>query len=73
MLPIVKGILRGDNKSISKAISIIDNDEHDSTLIIREIFKETGRARTVGFTGAGGVGKSTLIGKLAGEFQKRGL
>jgi LAO/AO transport system kinase len=73
MLPIVKGILKGDSKSISKAISIIDNDEHDSTIIIREIFKETGRARTVGFTGAGGVGKSTLIGKLAGEFQKRGL
>jgi LAO/AO transport system kinase len=73
MLPIVKGILRGDNKSISKAISIIDNDEHDSTIIIREIFKETGRAKTVGFTGAGGAGKSTLIGKLAGEFQKRGL
>ena len=73
MLPIVKGILKGDSKSISKAISIIDNNEHDSTIIIREIFKETGRARTVGFTGAGGVGKSTLIGKLAGEFQKRGL
>jgi LAO/AO transport system kinase len=73
MLPIVKGILKGDSKSISKAISIIDNDEHDSTIIIREIFKETGRARTIGFTGAGGVGKSTLIGKLAGEFQKRGL
>jgi LAO/AO transport system kinase len=73
MLPIVKGILKGDSKSISKAISIIDNDEHNSTIIIREIFKETGRARTIGFTGAGGVGKSTLIGKLAGEFQKRGL
>jgi LAO/AO transport system kinase len=73
MLPIVKGILRGDNKSISKAISIIDNEESDSPVIIREIFKETGRARTVGFTGAGGAGKSTLIGKLANEFQKRGL
>lgn len=73
MLPIVKGILKGDNKSISKAISIIDNDESESPIIIREIFKETGRARTVGFTGAGGAGKSTLIGKLASEFQKRGL
>ncbi|HEY7109138.1 MAG TPA: methylmalonyl Co-A mutase-associated GTPase MeaB [Nitrososphaeraceae archaeon] len=73
MLPIVKGILKGENKSISKAISIIDNDESDSPIIIREIFKETGRARTVGFTGTGGAGKSTLIGKLASEFQKRGL
>lgn len=72
MLPIVKGILKGDKRSISRAISIIDNDERDSTIIIREIFKETGRAKTVGFTGAGGAGKSTLIGKLAAEFQKLG-
>ncbi|HEX9318300.1 MAG TPA: methylmalonyl Co-A mutase-associated GTPase MeaB, partial [Nitrososphaeraceae archaeon] len=69
---IVDGILKGDKRSISRAISIIDNDEHDSKLIIRKIFKKTGRARTIGFTGAGGAGKSTLIGKLAAEFQDLG-
>jgi len=69
---IVDGILKGDKRSISRAISIIDNDERDSKLIIRKIFKKTGRARTIGFTGAGGAGKSTLIGKLAAEFQDLG-
>jgi LAO/AO transport system kinase len=69
---IVDGILKGDKRSISRAISIIDNDERDSKLIIRKIFKRTGRARTIGFTGAGGAGKSTLIGKMAAEFQDLG-
>jgi LAO/AO transport system kinase len=72
MLPIVKGILKGDKRSISRAISIIDNDEPDSRGIIQEIFNKTGGGRTIGFTGAGGAGKSTLIGKLAHEFQKMG-
>ena len=72
MLPIVEGILKGDKRSISRAISIIDNDESDSREIIQEIFTKTGRGRTIGFTGAGGAGKSTLIGKLAHEFQKMG-
>ena len=57
MLPIVEGILKGDKRSISRAISIIDNDEPDSRGIIQEIFKKTGGGRTIGFTGAGGAGK----------------
>ena len=72
MLPIVEGILKGDKRSISRAISIIDNDEPDSLGIIQEIFNKTGGGKTIGFTGAGGAGKSTLIGKLADQFQKMG-
>ncbi len=64
--------MKGDKRSISRAISIIDNDEAESRGIIQEIFNKTGRGKTIGFTGAGGAGKSTLIGKLAGEFQRMG-
>ena len=53
MLPIVEGILKGDKRSISRAISTIDNDEPDSRGIIQEIFNKTGGGRTIGFTGAG--------------------
>ena len=72
MLPIVKGILEGERRSLARAISIIDNDEHDSHRIIREIFSKTGNAKIVGFTGSGGAGKSSLIGKLVPNFQALG-
>ena len=72
MLPIVKGILEGERRSLAKAISIIDNDEHDSHRIIREIFSKTGNAKIVGFTGSGGAGKSSLIGKLVPNFKALG-
>jgi LAO/AO transport system kinase len=72
MLSIVKGLLAGERRSLAKAISVIDNDEPDSPEIIREIFNKTGNARTVGFTGSGGAGKSSLIGKLVPSFQALG-
>ena len=69
MLPIVKGLLEGERRSLSRAISIVDNDEPDSKIILRQIFGKTGNAKTVGFTGPGGAGKSSLIGKLVPEFR----
>ena len=72
MLPIVKGILEGERRSLAKAISIIDNDERDSHRIISEIFSKTGNAKIVGFTGSGGAGKSSLIGRLVPNFQALG-
>jgi LAO/AO transport system kinase len=72
VLPIVKGLLTGERRAIARAISIIDNDEPESREIIRQIFSKTGGARTVGFTGPGGAGKSSLVGKLIPECQALG-
>lgn len=72
MLPIVDGLLGGDRRSLARAISIVDNDEPESRQIIREIFGRTGKARTVGFTGPGGAGKSSLVGSLLPHFQTMG-
>ncbi|TLY10145.1 MAG: methylmalonyl Co-A mutase-associated GTPase MeaB [Thaumarchaeota archaeon] len=72
MLPIVKGLLEGERRAVARAISIIDNDEPQSREIIKEIFSKTGDARTVGFTGPGGAGKSSLVGKLIPECQALG-
>lgn len=69
LLPIVKGLLAGERRAVARAISIIDNDQPESREIIRQIFGRTGGARTVGFTGPGGAGKSSLIGRLIPECQ----
>jgi len=67
VLPIVKGLLAGERRAIARAISIVDNDEPESREIIKQIFSKTGKIRTVGFTGPGGAGKSSLVGKLIPE------
>ena len=72
MLPIVKDLLEGERRSLSRAISIVDNAEPDSKIILRQIYNKTGNIKTVGFTGPGGAGKSSLIGKLIPELQAMG-
>ena len=63
----LKRLRSGDRRALARAISIVDNDEEQSHVLLREIFPQTGKARTIGFTGAAGAGKSTLIGKLIPE------
>jgi LAO/AO transport system kinase len=72
LLKIVEGILKGDRRSLSRAISLIDNEEGKYQEIISQIFQNTGKAMTIGLTGPGGSGKSTLIGKLIDEFKRFG-
>jgi LAO/AO transport system kinase len=72
VIPIVKGLLAGERRALARAISIVDNDEPESREIIKQIFGKTGNIRTVGFTGPGGAGKSSLVGKLIPECQALG-
>jgi LAO/AO transport system kinase len=69
---IVEGVLQADRRSISRAISIVDNNEKECRDIIQAIFSQTGRAKTIGLTGSAGAGKSTLIGKLIPELHGMG-
>src|SRR5919107_3517495 len=71
-MDIVDNILLGDKRSIARSISIIDDNDPKSYDILKKIYNKTGSTITIGFTGPGGAGKSTLIGKLIPYFKSLG-
>ncbi len=71
-MDIVDNLIRGDKRAIARSISIIDDEDPQSHEILKEIYQRTGKAITVGFTGPGGAGKSTLIGNLIPYFKQLG-
>jgi LAO/AO transport system kinase len=63
-------ILRGDVRSVSRAISAIENQSPESEELLKRLFPHTGKAYLTGVTGAPGTGKSTLVDRLASYHRK---
>ena len=57
-------LLRGDRAALARAITLIDRQPLNAPEIDAVLAPHTGRAATVGITGAPGAGKSTLVGAL---------
>ena len=57
-------LVEGDKRALARAISLVENDDPEGWALVREVYPSTGRSAVIGFTGAPGVGKSTLIGEL---------
>jgi LAO/AO transport system kinase len=66
-------VLAGDARAVARAISLVEDEAPAGAALVGEIFAHTGRAYIVGVTGAPGLGKSTLVDRLAGEVRKAGL
>ncbi len=69
---LVEDLLVGDKRAAAKLISLIEDDEPEAAEALALVYPHTGRAHYVGFTGAPGVGKSSLIDRLVREFRSRG-
>ena len=57
-------LLDGDRRALARAITLVENDDPRGWELVRTVYPKTGHAAIVGFTGAPGAGKSTLIGAL---------
>ncbi len=57
-------LLNGDKRALARAITLVESDDPAGWDLVREVYPETGKASILGFTGAPGAGKSTLIGAL---------
>jgi len=58
------GVRSGDRRALARAITLVENSDPLAYDLVAELYPETGKAYTVGFTGPPGVGKSTLISAL---------
>jgi LAO/AO transport system kinase len=69
----IEGVLSGERRAIARAISLVEDGRSELEALSAGIFGSTGRACTIGLTGAPGVGKSTLaaglvsVGRAAGH------
>ncbi|HEV8594406.1 MAG TPA: methylmalonyl Co-A mutase-associated GTPase MeaB [Thermoplasmata archaeon] len=71
MKSLVTRVLEGDKRAAAKLISMIEDDEPGARDALRKLYRHTGKAHVVGFTGPPGAGKSSLISRLIKEFRKR--
>lgn len=63
----------GDRRSIATAITAVENDTPAAHEVLHDISQLTGNAMVVGFTGAPGVGKSTLVSACIRELRRQKL
>lgn len=64
-------LLAGDRAALARAITAVENETADARLVLQAIRGRLGHALVVGFTGAPGAGKSTLVSAYVGELRQR--
>ena len=67
-----KQILAGDRRAIARAISAVENADAAGVALLKLLFGKASPAYVIGITGSPGVGKSTLVEKLALEYRRQG-
>jgi LAO/AO transport system kinase len=65
-------ILTGDPRAVARAATLAENQPAAAEALRKALSGHTGRAMTIGITGAPGVGKSTLVDQLAKTLRGQG-
>ena len=66
-------ILMGDVLSAARLIRFLEDEVDGAAEEMDTLYQYTGHAHVIGITGAPGVGKSTLLGCLIGQFRHKNL
>jgi len=61
-----------DRRAMGRAISMVENGAPQASALLKLLFERAIEAEVVGVTGSPGVGKSTLVEKLAAEYRREG-
>ena len=69
---LVERALAGDRGAVARLISLVETGGADATEAVAQLYPHSGKAYTVGLTGAPGSGKSTLTDRLIGVLRGEG-
>ncbi|MBE7635627.1 methylmalonyl Co-A mutase-associated GTPase MeaB [Sneathiella sp. P13V-1] len=69
---LVIGLRAGNRAALARAITLAENNSPETGALLQQIAPDLGRAIVVGFTGAPGAGKSTLVGAIVKSLRERG-
>jgi LAO/AO transport system kinase len=72
-MELVEKMLNGDDRSLSRLITLVENDAPEVPEIMSRIYPQSGNSYCIGITGPPGGGKSTLVDKLTAVARKKGL
>lgn len=72
MEDLIERLLRGDQRALARAISLVEDRAPGYQELVDAVFPHTGKAWQIGITGAPGVGKSSLVDRLAALFRDEG-
>jgi LAO/AO transport system kinase len=72
IIRLLEQMLKGENVSLSRVISLVENESSQVPEIMKLIALHLGKAHCIGITGPPGVGKSTLVDKLTALMRKQG-
>ena len=64
---LIRRALAGERRAVARTISLVEDGGADLGRVMQALYPHTGRAYSIGITGAPGAGKSTLTERLVGR------
>lgn len=72
MQDLINRFTAGETRALARLISLLENEDDQHEQIIKELFKRTGQAYVIGFTGSPGAGKSSLVDQVVKQLRQAG-